>query len=354
MARGLAAEGNRLEYLRPGSCENSPGARWRRQWFRFTQRGRYLAERSPALLKWQAREIGKKIKVFGPDVIFSPGTLPLAYLDTSKPMAFWTDSVFSAMVDYYPGFTGLSGQSLRDGDEAERAALGRVKLAVFSSNWAARAALAYYGAEVSKIRVVPFGANLEVLRDIAEVEGMIARRPDFPVELLFVGREWERKGGRIACEVVSRLMEKKIPARLTVVGCRPPGDILSQPGIESEGFLDKARPEDLRRLEELFSRSHYLLIPSLAECTPVAAAEANSFGVPCLVSETGGMSGVIRGGVNGQIFPRSDFAAECAEYIAQGLLGYRLRALSAFQEYKTRLNWQISCRQVSEALAGIC
>ena len=54
-------------------------------------RKNYLRDREPLTLKSYARQIESFLGQIKPDVVFSPGTIPIAYLRTDIPIVFWTD-----------------------------------------------------------------------------------------------------------------------------------------------------------------------------------------------------------------------------------------------------------------------
>lgn len=94
------------------------------------------------------------------DVVFSPGTIPIAHLKTNYPIVFWADATFAGMIDFYPSFSNLCSRSIRDGNRMEQAALSKCSLAIYSSEWAAKTALDNYDVNPQKVKVVPFGANI--------------------------------------------------------------------------------------------------------------------------------------------------------------------------------------------------
>ena len=73
-------------------------------------RKNYLRDREPFLLRAYASEVAQRLARIDPDLIFSPGTKPVAYLKTDKPIVFWGDATFDGMVDFYPEFTRLCSE----------------------------------------------------------------------------------------------------------------------------------------------------------------------------------------------------------------------------------------------------
>jgi hypothetical protein len=80
-----------------------------------------------------ADQISKKVSNLNVDIVFSPGTIPIAFLECNKPIVFWTDASFGGMIDFYPRFCNLCKKSFRDGHFMEASALKRAKLAIYSS-----------------------------------------------------------------------------------------------------------------------------------------------------------------------------------------------------------------------------
>jgi hypothetical protein len=99
--------------------------------------------------------------------------------------------------------------------------LSRCKLAIFSSEWGAQSAIDHYNFDPSKLKVVPFGANLECDRRLDDIRKIVDARPIDKCKLLFVGLEWINKGGDVAYQVAKELNRSGIRAELTVVGCQP-------------------------------------------------------------------------------------------------------------------------------------
>ncbi|MGH7676974.1 MAG: glycosyltransferase family 4 protein [Gemmatimonadaceae bacterium] len=119
------------------------------------------------------------------------------------------------------------------------------------------------------------GANLDV--------GRIAARkavPPDPPTILFVGVDFQRKGGELLLRSFERVRERIPSARLIIVG---PRDVqISQDGVENLGFLNKDVPADLERLERAYASSHVFCLPTRFEPFGIAYIEAMLYGLPCV------------------------------------------------------------------------
>ena len=225
-------------------------------------RKRYLWTRDPSLLRAYARRAERMLPAHF-DLIFSPGTEPIAYLRTHKPIAFWTDAPFAAMLNYYPWYSGLSRAACRDGLECDTLALRRSRLAIYSSAWAAKSAIYAHDGDPAKIQVIPFGANLESALTDAELETLISERQATPWRFLLIGVDWIRKGADIALEVVGELNRRGFPSELVVAGCRPPNSTGARHLISSLKvfWISVRRADDFASLSCIVQRSSILCHP---------------------------------------------------------------------------------------------
>lgn len=279
------------------------------------------------------------------DLIFAPvASNALAFLHTKLPVVYASDTTFTLLHDYYPEFSNLAAQSVREGNIVELAAITSARIALFSSEWAARSAISDYGAHPDRVRVVPFGANFEAPPAGKSHERGSSRK----IRLLFPAVSWHRKGGDIAFGTLLALLERGIDAELVVCGCRPPTGLRHERMIVTP-FLDKNDPAQGQALCELFLGSDLLLLPTRHDCTPIVLCEACSCGLPVIASDTGGIASIIKNGVNGILLPPSATAAEYAALIA-GLAGdeqrYRELSRQSRLSYDERLNWDAWGRSV--------
>jgi glycosyltransferase involved in cell wall biosynthesis len=325
----------------------------------FSGRGRgqgFLWSRDPALLRRQADDIRRQLAASDVDVVFSPGTLPIAYLDEARPIAFWADATFDLMLELYPGFINLTPASRAAGVRADTEALARASLALYTSDWAARSAVETYGASPSKVEVVPFGANLHEPVEPSRVARLISERLWDVCKLLFIGIDWKRKGGDLAVKVTERLNAGGLPTVLTVAGCRPEIPAELRRIVDVRGFIDKSGESGRAELHSLLAESHFLILPSEAECYGLVLCEANAYGVPCLASSVGGIPTIIRNGVNGQLFDPRDDGSSFVQFVLSAFGDHeRYQALAhrSYEEYRTRLNWRVSGARVRELLEGL-
>lgn len=319
---------------------------------------KYTPERDKTLFKHYGRHIQRRLASIDADIVFSPmspGSQPVAYVNCKTPIVIWTDSCFADVVDFYPAFMkdDLCAETYRHGMANERAALERCSMAIYSSEWAAEGAKRHYGIDPEKVKVVPFGANMICNRSVDDVDRIIGARPTDTCKLLFMANNWVRKGGDSVVDIAKRLHEKGIKVQVTMLGGRPSAD-RDMPGfVNLMGYIDKSSESGRRQLDDIIGDSHFLIMPTTADCTPLSFFDANSFGVPCLSTDVGGIKTVIRDGVNGKTFSLDAPPDEWCEYIEtvfSDRCRYEKLARSSFGEYESRLNWKVSARKVKELM----
>jgi glycosyltransferase involved in cell wall biosynthesis len=235
-------------------------------------------------------------------------------------------------------------------------ALQRSRLAIYSSAWAARSAIDQHGGDAAKIRILPFGANLESTLTDDELEGLIPQRQASPWRFLLVGVDWTRKGADTALAVVEELNQRGFPSELIVAGCQPPNGTGRLPRyLRLEGFLDKQTSSGCLRLSELYRSALYYLMPSRAEAYGIVYCEANAFGLPCLATDTGGVRSVIQDGVNGQCFSPEAPIGAYADFIISTLTSGKYPALArnSLRLSRERLNWNASIASLMPSLQSI-
>jgi glycosyltransferase involved in cell wall biosynthesis len=263
-------------------------------------RMRIDAAREPVVGHLYALALRRRLERFRPDVVFGLASSTQLYgLVDDFNVVHCSDATFRVMRDYYPDwFSGLSQRGIRNGESMEARVIRGARLSLYPSEWAANSARTDYGAFPDRVHTVPFGANLDDYPDADTFQ----RRDDTVCRLLFVGVEWDRKGGALALAVLRALQGKGIQAELHVVGCAPPEEARVA-GLVAHGFLSKNDPAQRRLLQSLFANAAFLIVPSRQEAYGLVFCEASAYGLPSLATVTGGIPTIVKQGENGFVFP---------------------------------------------------
>ncbi len=316
---------------------------------------RFQSERQETVIRQLAGSVNKQLQGNKPDLLLSSSSLPLPFLDVDCPMAFWTDATFSGMLGFYPEFSKLSKITKRNGLYFETLALKRAEMAIYSSDWAARSAVQDHGADPAKVFVIPFGPNLSKPPLREPVLECISQRSRSECKLLFIGYDWERKQGPLVVKVHQELLRREVDSKLTIVGCEP--DLgRNAKGIQVLGLLNKELPEHNSKLQKELCDSHFLIVPSKAECYGMVYAEASAYGIPSIGCDVGGVSTVIRSGSNGMLFPLDASPAEIADHIVatwSDRSTYERFATMARNDFDERLNWPTAVARLFEVMDAL-
>jgi glycosyltransferase involved in cell wall biosynthesis len=355
ISRCLELAGITVERIGPLARRVHPLSRARQIEAKIQRRG-YALNRDPHVIRAYSAEVERRLESMHYDCVFSLGTIPIAYLEQRRPLAFWADATFAALLDFYPDFRSLSKRAIRVGFDLDMRGLERASVAFYASEWAARSAVEDYGADPAKVEVIPFGANLPISYVRDDVVEIVRRRPTELCRLLFVSVDWTRKGGGRAAEVARLLNERGLPTELHVVGSFPDPTFDLPPWLRLHGFVDKSTEVGVAHMQRLFETSHFLVHPASAEAFGVVFCEAAGHGVISLASRVGGIPSALHEGVTGALFDVEAPAEEYANYIwrlMEDRRRYEKMALESFDEYKRNLNWEVQARRVRRRLAEL-
>lgn len=315
----------------------------------------FAIERTERMAKAWARTVKHKIAMAEPlDGLFCTGTLPIAYLQVDLPITVWADATFHSLRKSYPEYSHYCSESIITGDRIDALAYRKVHTLCFASDWAASDAVKYYNIDPRKVFVVPFGANCDpVFASTDAMRQHIATKSGANWKFLWLGVDWNRKGGAFAVDVVQRLNEIGISSTLDVIGCSPPADIAALPFVKSYGFLSKADNIQKANLRTAMLNAHFMLLPTKAECFGLVFAEAAAFALPSISCNVGGVSTVIHDKTTGLLINATDSVLQCCSQIVQLITTpqlYQSMCYAAFDDYNTRLNWAVAASRVKELL----
>ncbi|WP_311735309.1 glycosyltransferase family 4 protein [Bradyrhizobium yuanmingense] len=350
MSRSLAGEGHEVVHIGPLSAPILPLYKtYSRLCRAFRRRGRSPLH-AGAVVAQYAADSARKIRAVSPDIVFAPAGSTFAWsVPNGVPLVYASDATFRLIENYHPNYRNLSRGARDIAERVERDTIARADLILYPSEWAAESAIRDYGADRSRVHVIPWGANLEEAPDRASVLG--CRKPG-PCRLLFIGANWEEKGADIAVGVLAELRKRGMEAELVICGCTPPKSV-AQDGLTIIPYLDKCDREQRNRLDQLYRDADLFLLPTRADCYGIVFCEAAAYGVPSIAPATGGVPCAVRKGETGLLLPpnatKADYAAVIFETFANQDRLARLRQ-SSRAAFEARLNWQAWARRVSDLI----
>jgi glycosyltransferase involved in cell wall biosynthesis len=176
------------------------------------------------------------------------------------------------------------------------------------------------------------------------------RRHPSPPRLLFVGKQFERKGGPTVVAAFERLRAEIPDAELWIVG--PIGLEIDAPGVTVHGRISREDPDGDRRLAELYSGATAFVMPSIYEPLGIAVIEAMAYRLPCIASTGGALPELVEEGVTGFLIEPGDdeaLLAHMRRLAADEALAQRMGE-AGFERYESRFTWDAVAGRMIEAV----
>ncbi|MBU8894000.1 group 1 glycosyl transferase [Corallococcus sp. H22C18031201] len=214
------------------------------------------------------------------------------------PSVISTDATPSGLEDYlrYYGMRSQHGGWLGAAKHAlHRRTYSVAKGMLSFSAFTKRSLVEEYGVPDTRVHVLWPSVDTTLWRPAPE------RKPrDGVVRLLFVGGDLGRKGGQLLLRWARETRQRGW--RLDLVTS---SDISTPPGVHLHVGVRPNSPE----LIELAQAADLFVLPTLADMSSWAIAEAKAAGLAVVTTATGGVGELVRDGVDGRLVPVGDYAA---------------------------------------------
>ena len=175
-----------------------------------------------------------------------------------------------------------------------RRAFVRAAALIAWSDWARNSLVNDYGIDPARIAVIPPGVDLDLWRPRSD-----NLQPHKP-RLLFVGANFERKGGDLLLSAFRTTLAGR--AELDIVTPDAAARADGIPGVRVHRDLAINSPA----LRSLFSASDIFVLPTLNDCTPLAALEAMASGLPIVATDVGAIREIVQDRVSGLLLRPAD------------------------------------------------
>ena len=156
-----------------------------------------------------------------------------------------------------------------------------------------------YGISQEKVLTVSTGINIDMPPALPD------RSKTAPV-ILFVGVEWETKGGPELWNAFAKVRLRRPDAELWIVGARP--DLRGE-GVRFFGRVDR------EQMAQIFQEARLLCVPSRIERASMVALDAAAHGLPVISTPHGAGSERLQNGVTGLLVDPCD-----TDSLADGIL----------------------------------
>lgn len=275
----------------------------------------------------------------------------VAYLPKGIPVILVTGSTFSAIAKT-PGYLDYSQcpkAMIKHYEATERNARERVDQYVVPSSTGEQDLRIWANVPGYKICVVPYGPNID--EQLARATRSIAKVSMTRCDLLFIGNDWDRKGGPIAVEVTNALCQRNISAHLHIVGPKRSPD----PSCPFTFYGHLSKKTDINKIFELYSSAFMLILPSKSELFGVVFREAACFGLPSIAFDAGGVPEAVNNGISGILMSENASHQQFANEIEnlwnnnQNYEKLRLSSASFYDEHCSWTRWLGSMLEIMTA-----
>lgn len=191
-------------------------------------------------------------------------------------------------VGAYYGHTS-GGRLERAKYKANRRALERASAIVSWCAWAKDSLVRDYGVPENMVTVIPPGVDLAQWPRRSgddRVRSSLERKP----RLLFVGGEFERKGGTVLLQCFNRYLQDDCELHIVTQSPVPPSrNVYIYHNVTSNSDT----------LLRLYSEADIFVFPTLADCAPLAVPEAMAASLPVVTTRVGAIPEMVTDGEHG-------------------------------------------------------
>lgn len=208
---------------------------------------------------------------------------------TQRRYVIYTDNTNMLSRRYYPPWAPLNDHQFQESDTLTRNLYRSAAFVFPKSNFVRQSLIEDYGCAPERVIAAGSGTNM-IAPSLAE--------KDYTRQVaLFVGTDFERKGGSVLLQAWGEVHKQLPEAQLWIVGPRRPRT-LPRSDIY---WLGKIR--DRRLLQHCLQHATVFVLPSLFEPWGLVFQEAMGHGVPCIGTNHCAMPEFITPGMNGLLVP---------------------------------------------------
>ena len=205
--------------------------------------------------------------------------------------------------------------------------------------------------------MVRIGSNHMAHFSEQDIRAIIRNRVDTiksGLNLLFVGVDWKRKGGADFLRLCELLKEHGVSFHGAIAGCKPVIPSSLQQDIDVYGFLDKGNNDDKEKIDSLFRKAHFFVLPTHAECAGIVFCESSAYGLPSLAYQTGGIGSLIKDDCTGKLFSLEETSMEKWATWIEEMINHQDRyekmCYSAYRVAKKELFWDSIGKQIADII----
>jgi glycosyltransferase involved in cell wall biosynthesis len=238
---------------------------------------------------------------------------------------------------YYPGVTreDLGSPAWI---EKERSIYANARVTFTMASHVGRSLHEHYGIDESRIQCVRAGANVET----SEISALDDRRYASK-NILFVGIDWERKGGPQLLRAFEQVLIRHPGATLTIVGSSP---TVSTRGCQVIGLV----PPEV--VAEYYRRAAIFCMPTRNEPLGMVFMEAFEHRLPIVATTIGAIPDLIQDGVSGYLVDPDDVDALARRLDELLSAPAKCRAMghAGFEHVRAHYTWERTGQLIGERI----
>jgi glycosyltransferase involved in cell wall biosynthesis len=254
--------------------------------------------------------VWRKVRITGPCRIVNCFQLyPLRILrDPRVSRWYFIDQTLAQLLEGY-GYP-VPAEIARQALGLERLGYEAAEGIIVHSRWAACSVIDDYGVAPEKVYVVPQAANLDAQAVEDWWQTCRPKPPNGSLRLLFVGRDWQRKGLDRLLRGFREVRRRGSQLELEIVGVDAsdvPKDLATTEGASWYGLIDKRNDAD--RFMRIVGRSDIGCLLSRNEAGGIGLHEYHALGLAVL--------GTLAGGAPEQVLNEASVLVSPAESVSQ-------------------------------------
>jgi starch synthase len=327
------------QLLLAGTSFRPQPARWRRRYHQglaaFAKSDKGMAQRTE-LCSTLLRKADPE------DVLLTFGTLFVPrFLDWKRPYAVFKDYTVALAARARESGLPREPAEIERYMQLEAEMCRSAGVVLVASENTKRSVVEDYGAADDKVVVTGEGLCFE------EFPPPPVDRPDRR-EILFVGKDFERKGGEVLLEAFRSVQQQVPGARLTVLG--PARREIELDGLDWVGLVS-----DRNRVAAYFQRSSVFAMPSFCEPFGLVFLEAMAHGLPCVGAARDAMPEIIEDGVTGFLVGVGDVRAlaDRIVFLLQRPDESRAMGRRGYERVRSRFQWSHVAARMDTALLAL-
>jgi glycosyltransferase involved in cell wall biosynthesis len=207
-----------------------------------------------------------------------------------------TPSLVTGMGTHYLGRGARPALVERVKASLYRVVYRRASRVVATSQLVEHSLVESYGVDQAKVTVIPFSIDLRTWKRATDT-----RAHGSPIRILFVGGEFERKGGQLLLETASlpefSMFEFHVVTKSVIRDA--PLNVVIHRDLDPKSDA----------LRELYDSASVFVLPTLADFSPIALCEAMAMELPVVATKVGAIDELVADDDNGYLVPPGDAEA---------------------------------------------